>query len=302
MKTLMKTKKILAGLVLVSSGMFGTVASADVINSWEWRSDGGFVTSGPDTATCANGSVAPGNCNLMFNNAVGVTPSGLPNTASVMTWGTGTTTEGGNGSQSGLQGVFGASSGPREGPFDAALLGSGPVPIPEFDAIMTNGGWYNTGAAIHYNNVILLSGSNMETATLRTTFELLTPAPLGANLAVLDIVFNETPNVPGCPFGNPLGTECDDIFSLTGAFEPINFTIDGVDYVISFRFFGENDATTFIDGNTIYTAETAPGTSTVFVQARIDTIPLPGALALMGMGLVMIGWQVRGRGRRRKLV
>ena len=77
----------------------------------------------------------------------------------------------------------------------------------------------------------------------------------------------------------------------------MEFNVLGQLYKLSFRFADGPGA--IVQGNTIYTAELNPGTSVIFVQARIDTIPLPGVLALMGMGLVMIGWQVRGR--RRKL-
>lgn len=294
MNTMMKTKNVFAGLVLASSGLFASGASAAWIGAWDWQSDGGFVTS---TATCQDGSVAPGTCNLNFDNVSGETSSTIAGTASIMTWGTGTGLDGGNGEQSGLQGIFGGSLPAANGPFDGQLLGSGSVPIPEFEQIVTNDGWTNTGAAVHYNNVITQAGGNMETSTLSTTFQLLTPAPGVPVPTTLDILFDETPNSGSCPAGNPLGTTCDDLFSLTGMLDPITFTVGTQIYKASFRLVG--GANTFIDGNTIYTAETSPGTSVLFVQGRIDSIPLPGVLALMGMGLVMVGWQVRGR---RKLV
>lgn len=287
----MNTKKILVGLALASSAFFTANASAVVIGAWDWTSDGGFINSASD-ATCNNGATQAA-CNLVFSNA-GVTPSGIAGTSSSMTWGT----PFGQPNKSGLQGVFGGSG---TGPYNAQMLGSAAIPIPEFQQIITNGGWTNTGAAVHYNNPITIAGGAMATTTLTTSFQLLTPVAGPVASTNLDIVFNETPNVAGCPFGNPHGTQCDDIFSLTGALTPVTFTILGQEYKLSFRFADGPGA--IVSGNTIYTAELSPGTAVIYVQGRIDTvnIPLPGVLALMGMGFVMIGWQVGGR-RRRKLV
>lgn len=287
MNTMMKTRNVFAGLVLASSGLLATSASADPIAAWDWQSDGGFEVGG---STCDNGGEAA--CDLQYDNSApdAVTPSGIGGTASIMSWGTGVD----GGEQSGLQGVFGASG---SGPYDAQALGSGSVIIPEFEQIVTNGGWTNTGAAVHYNNVITVEGGNMETSSLATTFQLLTPGAGPVNSTTLDITFDETLNSGSCPGGNPHGTVCDDIFTLTGALSPITFEIDGQLYEASFRLADGPGA--IVEGDTIYTAELSPGTAVMYVQGRIDTIPLPGVLALMGMGLMMIGWQVRGR---RKLV
>lgn len=294
MKTVLKSKRVLAGLVLASSAFFTANASAVVIGAWDWTSDGGFINTavGAGSATCDNGATQAA-CSLGFNNA-GVTPSGLANTSNTITWGTpGSST--GNGFQSGLQAVFGQSG---DGPFNAQALGSGAVPIDPFNQIITNGGWTTTGAAVHYNNAINISGGAMASTTLATTFQLLTPIPAPPFGTSLLIDFDETSNeVSPCPGLNPHGTQCDDIFKLTGSLAPQTFSILGTQYKISFRF--ANGPGAIVDGDTIYTAETRPGTAVVYVQARIDTLPLPGALALMGMGLVMMGLQVRGR--RRKL-
>src|SRR5690606_33416860 len=112
-----------------------------------------------------------------------------------MTWGTPSTATGSTGEQSGLQGIFGASD---AGPYDATLLGSDPVNIPMFEQIITNGGWTNTGAAVHYNNIITTAGGFMDTSVLRTTFQLLTPVPGPEALAEIDITFDETANTAPC--------------------------------------------------------------------------------------------------------
>lgn len=289
MNTIMKTKKVVAGLILASSGFLSAGASAAMITNWDWTSDGGFVIGG---STCSNGAEAA--CNLQYDNTSGVTPSGIPGTASVITWGTASGQ--GTGEQSGLQGVFGASG---SGGYNAQLLGSDPVPIPMFEQIITNGGWTNTGAAVHYNNIITTTGGHMATTTLETTFQLLTPGPGPVGMESIDIAFDETVNQLPCPGGNPHGTVCDDIFSLSDFLDPISFTIDGRLYKLSFQYADGPGA--LVDGTTVFTAENSPGTAVMYVQGRIDTIPLPGVLALMGMGLMLIGWQVRGHGRGRKL-
>jgi hypothetical protein len=285
----MNTKKVLAGLILASSGFLAASTYAAVIPAWDWATDGGFVIGG---GTCSNGGEAA--CNLTYDNVSGETPSTIVGTASVMTWGTGSTAGAGTGTQSGLQGVFGSSS---AGPYDAQLLNSDPVIIPAFGQIITNAGWTNTGAAIHYNNIITPAGGYMTSSTLSTTFQLLTPDAGAVNLANIDIGFLETPNISPCATSNPHGTVCDDIFTITALPPPIVFVFDGITYTASFRF--ADGPGSIVDGNTIWTAELSPGTAVMYTQVRIDAaavpVPVPGVLALMGMGLMMMGWRTRGR-------
>ncbi|MEX1198484.1 MAG: THxN family PEP-CTERM protein [Pseudohongiellaceae bacterium] len=289
MKTITNTRKVMAGITLAAGSLFAMGASADEITAWNFVTDGGFIIG---NSTCNNGP-DDSDCNLEYDNTSGVTPSTIPNTASIVKWGTPSTSSASNGEQSGLQGVFGATG---EGSFNAELLGSGEVPIPMFEQIITNGGWTNTGAAAHYNNIITPDGGFMETSTLRSSFQLLSPEASSVFSTDLDIVFNETPNTGGCPLGNPHGTICDDVFNLSGVLNPFTFAVDGQLYKASFQF-ADGPGAIVVNGTTIFTAEDSPGTAVMFVQGRIDTIPLPGILALMGMGLVMIGWQVRGRKR-----
>lgn len=279
----MNTKRVLASLVLVSSGFLAANTFAAVIPAWDWATDGGFIIGG---STCNNGDEAA--CNINYDNVNGETPSTIADTASVMSWGTGSTS--GTGDQSGLQGVFGASG---AGPYDAQLLGSGSVDIPMFSEIITNAGWTNTGAAVHYNNIITPAGGYMTSSTLSTTFQLLTPGAGPVNLANLDIGFLETPNISPCATTNPHGSVCDDIFTISALLPSIVFTFEGVTYKVSFQF--ANGPGSIVDGNTIWTAENSPGTAVMFTQARIDTIPVPGVLALMGMGLLMLGWRTHDR-------
>lgn len=283
-------RNVLAGLVLASSGLFTAGASAGHLVAWDFATDGGFVTA---NSTCTNG---PTQASCSLTHYQGLTPSSIPGTATIMTWGTGTTMMGGNGEQSALQGIFGATG---EGPYNAQDFGgTDPIIIDEFQQIVTNAGWTNTGVGVHYNNVILSSGGSMDTATLRTSFQLLAPLATPAFQTDINFDFNETANAQPCAFANPHGTICDDIFLLSSTLAPIPFSFMGQDYVASFRVIGGPGAIVQ-GGDTIFTAEMAPGTALFFIQGRIDTVPVPGVLALMGMGLVMIGWRAR---RRRTLV
>jgi hypothetical protein len=288
----MHTKNVLAGLILASSGLFAVSASAALITAWDFATDGGFVIGG---STCNNGGEAA--CDMAYNNgAPAVTPSGIAGTASIMTWGTGVVRTGSTGEQSGLQGVFGTTG---EGPYNAQALGGVlPVTIPAFEQILTNGDWVNTGAAVHYNNIIDSTEGYMRTSTLETTFQLTAPVVgpvLGTNISIL---FTETNNTAPCPGLNPHGTICDDIFTVTDQLDPIVFTIEGITYTVQFRRIGGPGS--IVVNNTIWTAENAPGTSVMYIQARIfsrelRSVPVPGVLGLMGVGLLILGWRTRAR-------
>lgn len=289
MNTKITIRNALAGLVLASSGLFTAGASAAVVTAWDFRTDGGFVTA---ASTCSNG---PGQAACNLTHSQGITPSSIGGTATIMTWGTGTSLDNGNGQQSALQGIFGETG---EGPYNAQNFGgTDPIIIDQFEQIVTNGGWTNTGVGVHYNNVITLAGGAMNSAILRTSFELTSPLATGTFQTDIDFDFNETENANGCPAGNPHGTMCDDVFELGSTLAPIAFPYMGENYVVQFRIIGGPGAIVE-DGNIIFTAEESPGTAVFYIQARIDAVPVPGVLGLMGLGLVMIGW----RTRRRRLV
>jgi hypothetical protein len=284
----MKAKNLLTGLALASSALLSVNTLAAIIPAWDWTTDGGFVNGAGD---CNQPGISEAACTLTYDNASGLTPSGIAGTSSVMTWGTPSQRAASTKKQSGLQVVFGASG---LVPGDAALLGSAPVMIPAFEDIITNAGWTNTGAAIHYNNILLQTGGFMTSSELFTTFQLLTPGAGPVLGTGIDIDFTESFNfgsADDCSGENPHGTACDDIFSLSLLPDPTSFTIDGQLYKLSFRYFAGPGA--ILIGEDIFTAEVAPGTSVLFTQARIDTIPVPGVLALMGMGLMVMGWRAR---------
>lgn len=285
----MNTRKLLVSAVLAYGGLMAASSNAAMIPTFQWTTDGGFVIGG---STCSNGGEAA--CDITYAND-GVTPSTIDGTASIMTWGTPSTITGVNGEKSGLQGVFGTSG---EGPHNAELLSSGEVTIPQFEPLFTNLGWTNTGAAVHYNNVITSQGGYMDSSVLSTSFQLTAPLLGDVETTNIDISFRETSNLdPDCPFGNPHGTICDDLFTLSSLPPPFVFNFDGFQYTVAFQF--ANGPGSIVVDNQIWTAEEAPGTAVMFTQARIDAVPIPvpapGVLALMGMGLMMLGWKTRGQ-------
>lgn len=128
---------------------------------------------------------------------------------------------------------------------------------------------------------------------------------------VTTIEFWETYNSAPCNNPNPLGTTCDDIFRVTALdFEPIQFTHDGYEYTISFTLLPGDDTlvcTSDIpecaalgvpdDEIWVFTPESNPGTSTVYVamQYSVRAVPEPSAVALFALGMLGLGFAARRR-------
>jgi hypothetical protein len=126
------------------------------------------------------------------------------------------------------------------------------------------------------------------------------------------ISFNETLNQTTCAGLNPLGTNCDDVFTAsTGAFAPVSFNYMGYKYDLSFQLLpgiSTNDGTpvgpsVVVDNGTtisVFTPENDPGTSSIHIAMSYTAtlIPEPSVLGLFGAGVLALGFA----GRRRKNV
>jgi len=160
-------------------------------------------------------------------------------------------------------------------------------------AISSDFGWFDINLLQHENNIIPVSsfGFTIDLLTSILVADAANTPLFGLPELALGVTFTETAN--SAPCANPLGADCADIFvvegldQVTGSFL---FPFGGETYSLSFRVLADEaagsefDDSTHAGGGTIYTAENF--TSQLRVQARIDQIPEPGTLALLGLGLL----------------
>ena len=131
--------------------------------------------------------------------------------------------------------------------------------------------------------------------TVRVTDEATTLVAL-ESAGLVAIKFTETVNGAPCPPPNPEGSICDDFFDFdASALAPLPFSVGGIDYVLIFGL-EPGDGTTVIGGR-VFTAENT--ISELFLTVRIDEInrpmPEPVTMALLGFGLIGLGFMVRLR-------
>jgi len=162
-------------------------------------------------------------------------------------------------------------------------------------AITSDTDWVDINLLQHENNIIPVSsfGFTIDLLTSILVADAANTPLFGLPELALGVTFTETPNSSPCPGPNPLGSVCDDIFVVAGLDQVTGsflFPFGGETYSLSFRVLADPLTGSFFDdanpdgGGTIYTAENF--TSQLRVQARIDQIPEPGTLALLGLGLL----------------
>jgi hypothetical protein len=178
---------------------------------------------------------------------------------------------------------------------------------------------------VHFNRVI--DGDSRTLGTVSITAQLsLNPNPGGPfpNQNTIDIGFLETLNIAPCnETQNPLGSVCDDIFSVLtlGGFDPIPFTFNGQNFVMEFslrppcdnvigtapgeggqgtiQIFQCNGDTFAINFDTLQVYASENQDSSIFVIARIRGVEVPGpaTAVLVGLGLLGMGGVPRIRRR-----
>jgi hypothetical protein len=153
------------------------------------------------------------------------------------------------------------------------------------------------GSLTHWNRVILGAGCCGE---VQVEYDFAISDHLGDSVTLTEIygvTFEETLNEEPCdPSPNPSGSTlpCDDKFQFFGN-DSIAFLLSGVRYQIELAGFCPTEDPASCGDGTFYSAENA--TSIGYVLEVKRTIPAPGVLALVGIGL--IGFRAASHGHRK---
>jgi hypothetical protein len=282
-----KLKKTAIALSLALAGTSAALA-APLVTGWGYSVTTNWVTAGPGAPTFDTG-----------NGATFVSPTvlswgadkGAANNGNTATWATGN------------------SSTARSG-----LVITPDVPVTNSD-LLTNGGSVNTHTITHYNNTILAAFSSLETASVITTLTLtplLPNPPYGSGaLPTLSrtfaVDFIETFNTAGstaCPDTGSV-SKCDDIFVLEAADLVQNFSFLGNFYTLTIGAPGLGPlgsvacglagAGADCVGFRTQELQNTPVTFNFRIAGREGSVPEPGVLGLLGLGLAAVGLRARRR-------
>lgn len=278
----------------LASALAAPAAMADIILNWDWALFAGWTDStvqpGGGDATVSGGPYA-------------INPvTGTPDGHTTLNWGTGPDAP----SQLIIETPTMSS---QAGAFGAATTRPQLVLVDQGDGTYAAAPVQGTEFT-HNNNIV-----NDPTLTAAQLTEWFALVPAGGDLAttpfvdepVFDILFAETPNEEPCPSNELGGVPCEDIFVITDpSLLTRNFTIDGFIYTISVsapNLFDLPDAACTEVGAAlgcqgIITNEDDSNNAINFlIGFTARPVSAPSVLALMGLGLLGIGY---GRRRNRK--
>lgn len=168
-------------------------------------------------------------------------------------------------------------------------------------SLETNGAAQDTADVTHFNNAILFEYPLLQSASLLSSLTLTQTAPPGDGSfdddRVFPISFTETLNQESCFEGSE--SNCDDIFLLSGDPSDLqeSFEVDGWLYTVSILANGLgtlNDEACEDAGAGpgcfgFVTPEEEATTAQFQLQVSATQVPAPGALGLLGIGLLGMG-------------
>lgn len=157
-------------------------------------------------------------------------------------------------------------------------------------SVETGGSAEDTSITTHVNNILPEDDITLNSIRLFNTLTLTDPDDSSVvfqddiNFLVLfDETFNTT-TVMGCDDDTQTSdTACDDVFTLDSPSFPVAapFIFEGDDYELSISLLGLNE-----EGQLITEED---GTNTFTSQIRVRQVPEPTTVALLGMGLFLLG-------------